>query len=170
MFCTPALRRLSRIIVAKQSGPITFIFQPSRPTSAARFFSSTLIVRCGLRGFDGERPGHADRLLVLVGLVVERFALGVPGDGRVDLRPRHAFLDVRVVGDALQRDVRHALVDEALADVVVESACRSGGILPVSLGLFLACPRASRPAGSRDTWRPSAACGPGPGPRGWCRR
>ncbi len=34
---------------------------------------------------DRERPGHADLLLVLVGLVVEVFELGLGGDGGVDL-------------------------------------------------------------------------------------
>ena len=62
-------------------------------------------------------PVTRTRLVVFVGLVVERFGFGVAGDGRVDLLARHAFLDVRVVGDGLERDVRHALVDKALADV-----------------------------------------------------
>ena len=34
---------------------------------------------------DRERPGHADLLLVVVGLVVEVFKLGLGGDGGVDL-------------------------------------------------------------------------------------
>jgi hypothetical protein len=34
---------------------------------------------------DGERAGHADALVVLVGLVVEYLGLRVPGDGLVDL-------------------------------------------------------------------------------------
>ena len=41
---------------------------------------------------DGERPGDADLLLVVVGLVVEIFELGFGGDGGVD------FL---LAGDAL---------------------------------------------------------------------
>ena len=52
------------------------------------------------QALDGERPGHPDALLVLVGLVVERLGLGVAGDGGVDLLAGHALLDVRVVGDA----------------------------------------------------------------------
>ena len=64
-------------------------------------------------------------LVVLVRLVEERLGLGVPGDRRVDLLARHAFLDVRVVGDDLERDVRHTLVDEALADVALRS-CTGG--------------------------------------------
>ena len=39
----------------------------------------------GRKALDRERPGHADLLLVLVGLVVEVFELGLGGDGRVDL-------------------------------------------------------------------------------------
>jgi hypothetical protein len=34
---------------------------------------------------DGEGTGHADLLLVVVGLVVEVFKLGLGGDGLVDL-------------------------------------------------------------------------------------
>ena len=34
---------------------------------------------------DGERPGYADLLFVIVGLVVEVFKLGLGGDGGVDL-------------------------------------------------------------------------------------
>ena len=34
---------------------------------------------------DGERPGHADFLFVVVGLVVEVFKLGLGGDGGIDL-------------------------------------------------------------------------------------
>ena len=49
---------------------------------------------------------------------------------------RHAFLDVRVVGDGLERDVRHALVDEALADVARRSGT-SGGMLAGQLRFLL---------------------------------
>ena len=34
-------------------------------------------------------------------------------------------VDLGVVGDRLQRDVRHALIDEALADIVVGRRCRA---------------------------------------------
>ena len=68
---------------------------------------------------DRERAGDADGLVVLIRLVVQRLRLGMAGDGRVDLLPRHALLDVRVVGDGLERHVRHTLVDEALADVAL---------------------------------------------------
>ena len=37
------------------------------------------------QALDRERPGHADALVVFVGLVVERFGLGMAGDGGVDL-------------------------------------------------------------------------------------
>ena len=125
----------------------------------------------GAEAFDGERTGHADLLLVVVGLVVEVFELGLGGDGGVDLllsgdaglppvgvqllrcvRPLGIGLarnlpflpvllergvqllaqrlqlrlplvpddiDLGVVGDGFERDVRHALIDEAVADVPV---------------------------------------------------
>ena len=123
----------------------------------------------GAEALDGEGTGHADLLLVVVGLVVEVFKLGLGGDGLVDLllpgdaglppvgvqilrrvRPlasasrgiSHSCqcllergvqllaqrlqlrlplvpddIDLRVVGDGLEGDVRHALIDEAVADV-----------------------------------------------------
>ncbi len=37
------------------------------------------------KALDGERPGHANYLLVVVGLVVEVFELGLGGDRRIDL-------------------------------------------------------------------------------------
>ena len=70
------------------------------------------------KALDRERPGHADARRVLVGLVVEQLGVGVTADGGVDLLARHALVDVGVVGDRLQHDVRNAPVDEALADVV----------------------------------------------------
>ena len=39
----------------------------------------------GRKAFDRERPGHADPLGVLVGLVVEHFGIGPAGDRGVDL-------------------------------------------------------------------------------------
>ena len=123
----------------------------------------------GRQAFDRERPGDADLLLVLVGLVVEGFELGLGGDGSVDFllagdaglppvgvqflrgigpfsidvsgdfpllpllaqrlvdlltqRFKHLLelvpddVDLGVVGNGLQRDVRHALVDKTLANV-----------------------------------------------------
>ena len=72
----------------------------------------------GRQALDRERPRHADDLLVLVRSVEERLGLGVAGDGGVDLLARHALVDVGVLGDRLEGHVRHALVDEAAADVV----------------------------------------------------
>ena len=118
-----------------------------------------------------ERPGHANYLLVVVGLVVEFLRLGLGCDGGVDLLlPRNAGLppvcvqllrrvgplsvslawnlpllpgllergvqrlaqrlqlplpfvpdhvDLCVVGDGFKRDVRHSLIDEAMADIPV---------------------------------------------------
>ena len=84
---------------------------------------------------DRERSGHADARGVLVGLVVEQLGVGVAADGGVDLRARHALADVGVVGDRLQRDVRDALVDEALR-TSCEWAEAAGGT-PGQLGLPL---------------------------------
>ena len=84
---------------------------------------------------DRERAGDADALVVLVGLVEEHLGVGVAGDGGVDLLARHALVDVGVVGDRLERDVRHALVDEALADVAAGRVA-SVAALPVSSASF----------------------------------
>jgi hypothetical protein len=69
------------------------------------------------QALDGERPGDADDVLVLQRLVKERLRLGVTVDGSVDFLTCHPRLDVGVVGDALERDVRHTAIDKALADV-----------------------------------------------------
>ena len=53
-----------------------------------------------LERLDGERPGHAQPLFVFERLVVKRL-----------------FRRRLVVGDAAERDVRHLLVDEAVADI-----------------------------------------------------
>ena len=76
--------------------------------------------------FDGERAGDADLAVVLVGLVEQEFSVGVFGDGGGDLRASLPLLDVRVVGDRLERDVRHTLVDEALLNVAREIFRRVG--------------------------------------------
>jgi len=73
--------------------------------------------------FHGERAADANSLVVLIGLVEEGFGLGVFGDGGVDLRAGHAFLDVGVVGDGFESDVGNALVYEAFADVVIGFVC-----------------------------------------------
>ena len=168
--CTPAVLRFSRIIWGKDC------FAPySAPSSFEAVDQFVVLIHAQhavrAEALDGERTGHADLLLVLVGLVVEVFELGLGGDGRVDLllpgdarlppfgvqllrclRPlvvrlarNFPFLpvllergvqllaqrlqlrlplvpddiDLGVVGDGLERDVRHALIDEAMADVAV---------------------------------------------------
>ena len=107
--------------------------------------------RCGRETLDGERPGDPDLLLVLVGLVVEHLEVGVPLDRGVDLLAGHAFLDVGVVRDRLQRDVLDALVDEPLPDVIGE-LWRGSGLRRERLLLGLALSEsASR---YRETSRP----------------
>ena len=71
-----------------------------------------------------ERPGQADDVPVLVGLVVERLGLGVAGDGLVNLLAGHPFPDVGVVGDALERDVRHRAVHEPPVQVALRGRRR----------------------------------------------
>ena len=66
------------------------------------------------------------------------------------LLPDH--VDLGVVGDRFQRDVRHALIDEALADVAVRRRRSRGGAR--DLRLLHAALRVSRRAGSRDSARP----------------
>ena len=102
---------------------------------AGRSSSAAGSTRCGDRLSTVNGPVTRTVLVVLVGLVVQRFRCRHAGDGRVDLLARHALLDVRVVGDALERDVRHAPVDEALADVALGRVL--GGILPVNSASFL---------------------------------
>ena len=62
--------------------------------------SSVESTRCGDRLSTVNGPVTRTLLVVLVGLVVQRLGLGVPGDRRVDLLAGHPLLDVRVVGDA----------------------------------------------------------------------
>jgi hypothetical protein len=71
-----------------------------------------------------ERASDAHLLVVLVGLVVEQLGLGVAADGGVDLLPAHPLLDFRVVGDRLQGDVLHPLVDEPVTNVVTNLSRR----------------------------------------------
>ncbi len=81
------------------------------------------------QALDRERPADPHPLVVLVGLVVERLGVGVAHDRPVDLFAGHALPDVGVVGDRLEHDVRHAPVDEALADVAlgpVVGRCAAG--------------------------------------------
>ena len=86
----------------------------------------------------GERPGQPDDALVLVGLVVQRLGVGVPGNRLVDLFAGHALLDVGVVGDALERDVRHGAVDEPLVHVALRGGGVGVGVRAGKVGLLLA--------------------------------
>jgi hypothetical protein len=100
-----------------ESAPVP---SPSRDAARSERGRSSSVEHAVRReALHGERPSHADALSVLVRLVVEELGVGVAQDRRVDCLARHALRDVRVVRDGLQRDVRHALVDEALADVVL---------------------------------------------------
>ena len=76
-------------------------------------------------------------------------------------------VDLGVVGDRLQRDMRRALVDEALADVADGSARRAGFCrrLPAPC----AGPRGCRRGDNRDSARSSAACAQGRARRVRCR-
>jgi len=78
-------------------------------------FLKRLYCRGGHR-LDGERTADAGFLLVHEGLIVERLLRRVAGDGGVDLLARHALLDVRVIGDGLERHMRHGFVFEAASD------------------------------------------------------
>ena len=115
VFWTPALRRLSRMMATKSAASRAGGASPAGPS--APFPSVARQHPMRREALDRERPGHADARVVLVGLVVEQLGVGVTADGGVDLLARHALADVGVVGDRLQRDVRDALVDEALANV-----------------------------------------------------
>ena len=69
----------------------------------------------------GSSRGISHSSQVLAERCVERGAQRL--EHRLPLLPD--VVDQRVVGDRLQRDVRHALIDEALADIVVDG--RVGG-------------------------------------------
>ena len=97
----------------------------------------------------------------LIGLARDLPLLPVRAEGGVQLLPqRFQYLlvllpdhvDLGVVGDGAQRDMRHALIDEALADVAVAGAFPKAPCArsrPLSAAL-----RGCRPAGSRDSVRP----------------
>ena len=90
------------------------------------------------QAFYGERPAHTHGSFVFVRLVEQGFGVGVFANGDVDLGAGHAFLDVGIVRDALQRDVRHRFVNEPGFDVASRQ-CRIGGErLPGKIDLFLA--------------------------------
>ena len=82
--CTPAVLRFSRIICGNDC------FAPYSASPSCSGVDQLVVLihaehAVGAEAFDGEGPGHADFLLVLVGLVVEVFKLGLGGDGGVDL-------------------------------------------------------------------------------------
>ncbi len=90
------------------------------------------------QAFYGERPAHTHGSFVFVRLVEQGFGVGVFANGDVDLGAGHAFLDVGIVRDALQRDVRYRFVNEPGLDVAARQ-CRIGGKrLPGKIDLFLA--------------------------------
>ena len=79
VFCTPALRRLSRIMCRTGGRIALALLLRSRPLLVGREYPMRR------EALDRERTAHTDALVVLVGLVVEQFGLGVTLDGRVDL-------------------------------------------------------------------------------------
>ena len=88
---------------------------------------------------EGLAGAAAGRDLERGGVAGEGGVEGVAGglDGGLAGGPDH--VDLGVVGDGFQRDVRHALVDEALADVVVGGRVGRGragdvGLLAAALG------------------------------------
>ena len=60
------------------------------------------------------------------------------GDRGVDLRTAHTLVDVGVLGDRLQGDMRYPLVHEALADVAAGRSlgCRLTGQLSLFAASF----------------------------------
>ena len=73
------------------------------------------------RGYrlDGERPGDPLFALVHQRLVVECFLPRMSGNGGINLRLCHAFVDVRVVGDGAERHVRNGFVAKTAAHALV---------------------------------------------------
>ena len=96
--------------------------------------------------FDLAGGGEVD-LCPLAPAGRDRVRHGVPGEGGVEIGERrldgrlHRLpdrVDLGVVGDALERDVGHAVIDEAVADVVIGGVGGGGGAR--HLGLFPAAP------------------------------
>src|SRR5208283_2833641 len=73
----------------------------------------------GREALHGKGTGDANALVFFVRLVEKQFGFGVTGDGSVDSLATHAPLDFRIVGDAFERNVWNALMDEAFLDGVV---------------------------------------------------
>ena len=82
--CTPAVLRFSRIICTKVLLLAVAELRIPRARRSTRR-SHPRPARDAAKALDGERAGDADLLLILVGLVVEVFELGLGGDGGVDL-------------------------------------------------------------------------------------
>ena len=91
---------------------------------------------CGSAAAAGAAGGQLARDLPFLpsfaGRGVERGAQRL--EHRLPLLPD--VVDQRIVGDRLERDVRHALIDEALADIVMDRRVR--GRAPAELGLLRA--------------------------------
>jgi hypothetical protein len=182
---TPAILRFSRIHQGEVPNPSIAV--PGIGYAVDQF---VILIHAqdavGREALDGERPGDADRLSILIGFVIEVLELGLGGDGGVDLllpgnplpppvgvellaglrplcvgiagnlpllpglaeglvvlRPQRfqRFLeplpddvDLGVVGDGFEGDVRHPFVDKALADVAAGRLARLRRV--GNLGLF----------------------------------
>ena len=61
-------------------------------------------------------------------------------------------IDFGVVGDGLERDVRHALINEAVTDIAARGLRARRGA--TGLRFLLLAPHESRPTSSKDTARP----------------
>src|SRR5271157_2343516 len=104
------------------------VFDDHRSEVPVRGLPVSVVFGCGpfliaweqaIRGeaFYGEGAGDPDAFGVFVRLVVEQLGFGVAGDGDINLLAGHAFFDVGIVGDALERYVRHALIYKSPLDV-----------------------------------------------------
>ena len=123
-FCTPALSRLSRIVCSNADASSW----SAACSDAGRIGDNCLMRRQALHR---ERSRDPDLLRVLVRPVIEQFDLGMPFDRGVDLLAGHTRLDIRVIRDRLQLDMRHALVDKSLTYVI--GGISVGGKLPGQL-------------------------------------
>src|SRR5438046_2458967 len=85
-----------------------------------------------------KRSGNSDFLLICDGSVVEQLEFSMSLRRSVDFFAAHSLLDVWVVGDRLQRNVPHSLVDKSVPDIVRYFGGRQGltrklGFLPTPL-------------------------------------
>ena len=109
--------------------------------SACSFFACSGHLSSGLAG---DFPFFPLLLERRVELLAQRF------QRRLELLPDD--VDLGVVGDGLERDVRHALIDEALADVAVGRSL--DGTECVTSASFELAVLADRRAGSKGSGRP----------------